>query len=260
VKRAIDSDPRIKLIFLCSPGNPTGTVISLDSLRAILDYEPFKGIVVVDEAYIDFVDQEGGNNKSAVSLVKEYANICVMQTLSKGFGLAAIRLGIAIAQPPLIQILTNTKAPYNISAPTAHLALSALSPPSIALVKKKIGVLKSQKERLLSALSSSSLRRLGVGEAIGGNDANFVLVPILERPPPNGGGEKPDSARAQRVYKTLAEEEGVVVRYRGSEPGCAGCLRITVGTEEENTVLLKKLEELLGIDLRSPLDESQSKL
>ena len=90
MKKAIDSDPKIKLIFLCSPGNPTGTVVSLDSVRALLDYKPFKGIVIIDEAYIDFVDEQGGN-KSAVSLVKEYANICVMQTLSKSFGLAAIR-------------------------------------------------------------------------------------------------------------------------------------------------------------------------
>jgi histidinol-phosphate aminotransferase len=90
VKKAIDSDPKIKLIFMCSPGNPTGTVITLDSVRAILEYEPFKGIVVIDEAYIDFVDEQG-EKKSAVSLVKKYANICVMQTLSKSFGLAAIR-------------------------------------------------------------------------------------------------------------------------------------------------------------------------
>jgi len=87
VKKAIDADPSIKLIFLCSPGNPTGTLISLASMRAILDYEPFKGIVVVDEAYIDFSEPES----SAASLVAEYANICVMQTLSKSFGLAAIR-------------------------------------------------------------------------------------------------------------------------------------------------------------------------
>jgi histidinol-phosphate aminotransferase len=87
VKKAIDADPSIKLIFLCSPGNPTGTLITLASIRALLDYEPFKGIVVIDEAYIDF--SEPGN--SAVSLVSEYANICVMQTLSKSFGLAAIR-------------------------------------------------------------------------------------------------------------------------------------------------------------------------
>ena len=80
-------DPRIKLVFLCSPGNPTGTLISLDAIRSLLEYAPFKGIVVVDEAYIDFA----GEAASAVSLVKDYANICVMQTLSKSFGLAAIR-------------------------------------------------------------------------------------------------------------------------------------------------------------------------
>jgi len=93
VKKAIDADPSIKLIFLCSPGNPTGTLISLTSMRVILDYEPFKGIVVVDEAYIDF--SEPGS--SAASLVAEYANICVMQTLSKSFGLAAIR---SVSLPP----------------------------------------------------------------------------------------------------------------------------------------------------------------
>lgn len=83
----IDTDPLIKLIFLCSPGNPSGTLIDLSSIRALLDYENFKGVVVVDEAYIDFA----GEHASAVSLVKDYANLCVIQTLSKSFGLAAIR-------------------------------------------------------------------------------------------------------------------------------------------------------------------------
>lgn len=86
----LSKDPSIKLIFLCSPGNPTGTAISLNAIRSLLDYEPFKGIVIVDEAYIDFAGQEA----SAVSLVKEYANVCVMQTLSKSFGLAAIRCAV----------------------------------------------------------------------------------------------------------------------------------------------------------------------
>ena len=88
VKKAISADPSIKLVFLCSPGNPTGTLISLSSLRSILEYEDFKGIVVVDEAYIDFATQE---NASAVSLIQEYSYLCVSQTLSKSFGLAAIR-------------------------------------------------------------------------------------------------------------------------------------------------------------------------
>ncbi len=88
MKKAVSADPSIKLVFLCSPGNPTGTLISLSSLREILEYEDFKGMVVVDEAYIDFATQE---NASAVSLIQEYSNLCVSQTLSKSFGLAAIR-------------------------------------------------------------------------------------------------------------------------------------------------------------------------
>jgi len=234
VKKAIVVDPSIKLIFLCSPGNPTGTLISLASIRAILDYEPFKGIVVVDEAYIDFSEPDN----SAVSLVAEYANLCVMQTLSKSFGLAAIRLGIAIAQPPLIQILSNTKAPYNISTPTAHLALRALSSESLSAMRENVETLKASRERLLSSLHS--MKELGLGRAIGAQDANFILIPVLAR-----GGSVPDSARAKRVYTALAEEEGVVVRYRGGEPGCAGCLRITVGTEEENAISLTKLKKTL---------------
>lgn len=87
IKKAVDADPSIKLIFLCSPGNPTGTVVSLKAVRELLEYERFEGIVVVDEAYIDFA----GDGASAVSLLREYANLCVMQTLSKSFGLAAIR-------------------------------------------------------------------------------------------------------------------------------------------------------------------------
>ncbi|EGO03454.1 hypothetical protein SERLA73DRAFT_174936 [Serpula lacrymans var. lacrymans S7.3] len=236
VKRAVVSDPSIKLIFLCSPGNPTGTLVSLSAIRSLLDFEPFKGIVVVDEAYIDFA----GENASAVSLVKDYANVCVLQTLSKSFGLAAIRLGIAIAQPPLIQILTNTKAPYNISTPTAHLALAALEKDAIVQMHEKINTLISSRGKLLQSLSS--LSALGVGAAIGGNDANFVVVPILDRET-----RVPDNNRSQRVYKVLAEENGIVVRYRGGEAGCAGCLRITVGSEEENKTVIEKLEHVLNI-------------
>ncbi|KAI0654931.1 histidinol-phosphate aminotransferase [Cubamyces menziesii] len=235
VKKAVSADPSIKLIFLCSPGNPTGTLIPLSSIRELLEYEDFKGIVIVDEAYIDFADEKA----SAVSLLKEYANLCVTQTLSKSFGLAAIRLGIAFAHPALVQILMNTKAPYNISTPTAALALSALSPSAIDLMKAKVSTLIKSRGDLLRGLAE--LAPLGLGSVIGGNDANFVMVPVLEK---NGSG-KPDNVRAQKIYKTLAESEGVVVRYRGGEPGCTGCLRITIGSEEENKVVLQKLGELL---------------
>ncbi|KAI6121945.1 pyridoxal phosphate-dependent transferase [Pisolithus sp. B1] len=236
IKAAVSSDPTIKLIFLCSPGNPTGTLISLESLRSLLEYEPFKGIIVVDEAYIDFA----GEDASAVSLIKDFGNLCVMQTLSKSFGLAGIRLGLALAQPPLIQILTNTKAPYNVSTPTAQLALAALEQPSLATMREKITFLLDSRKELVQSLSG--LGYLGLGPIIGGNDANFLVVPVVDKVT-----RIPDNGRSQRVYKVLAEENGVVVRYRGGEPGCAGCLRITVGTPEENKVLLQKLRSVLEV-------------
>ena len=133
----------------------------------------------------------------------------------------------------------NTKAPYNISTPTASLALSALSPSAVIAMREKVAKLIASRRLLLASLAE--LAPLGLGPSIGGNEANFVVVPVLEK---NGSG-LPDSARAQKIYKTLAEEGGVVVRYRGNEPGCAGGLRVTVGTDEENAELLRKLRNLL---------------
>ncbi|KAH7910682.1 aminotransferase class I and II-domain-containing protein [Hygrophoropsis aurantiaca] len=235
IKKTVASDPSIKLIFLCSPGNPTGTLINHASLRSLLDYEPFKGIVIVDEAYIDFA----GADASTASLIQDYANLCVMQTLSKSFGLAAIRLGVALAQPPLIQILTNTKAPYNISTPTAQLALAALSDDAVSGMRQKVGTLVSSRSGLLKSLEN--LSPLGVGPSIGGNDANFVVVPIL-----NQQTREADNVRSEGVYKALAEKHKVVVRFRGKEAGCTGCLRITVGTTEENQTLMRELEYVLN--------------
>jgi len=148
-----------------------------------------------------------------------------------------VRLGIALAQPPLIQVLSNTKAPYNISTPTAHISLSALSPESVASMREKISTLIASRKQLAADLAG--LASAGVGPVIGGNDANFLVVSILT------GGE-PDNTRAQRLYRLLAEENGVVVRYRGSEPGCEGCIRITVGTEDENKTVIAKMREVLA--------------
>ena len=159
------------------------------------------------------------------------------------------RLGIALAQPALIQILSNTKAPYNISTPTAHLALSALSPASVSLMQQKVSKLVQGRKTLLRDLELLGAKGLGIGKSIGGNDANFVVIPFLERTVDGQGtipqDAKPDSTRAHKVYKFLAESSGLVVRYRGNEPGCEGCLRITIGTEQENIEVIKKLEEVL---------------
>jgi histidinol-phosphate aminotransferase len=153
------------------------------------------------------------------------------------YGLFDCRLGIAFAQPPLIQILTNTKAPYNVSAPSAHLALMALSPDSIKGMKAKISTILNSRIDLLSRLS-----KLPLGPVIGANHANFILVRVMDK----DEGKRPDRSRAQKVYKMMAEEEGVVVRYRGSEVGCEGCLRITVGSQTENDMVIRKLREVLA--------------
>src|SRR5258708_8712831 len=152
-----------------------------------------------------------------------------------------VSLGLAIAQPPLIRILSNTKAPYNVSGPTASLALRALSPQGLAGMQTNVKTLVSSRTSLISACDH--LKPLGVASVIGGNDANFVMYPILSRHENEGG--VPDNKRAKEIYQTLAEERGIVVRYRGGELGCTGCLRITVGTEDENKVLLCRLREIL---------------
>jgi histidinol-phosphate aminotransferase len=240
VKRAVDANPNIRLIFLCSPGNPTGTVIILQSIRALLDYRHLGERLRKHMRDADFEQKFRLSRYSVCFFLQVLAGSSL---IVGGF----VSLGIALAQPPLIKILSNTKAPYNISTPTAHLALSALSPLSLASMKKNLGAIKSEREKLPSAFCSPALTDLGVGSVIGGNDANFLVVPILERGSSRDAVRKPSSERAQRVYKTLAENEGVVVRYRGNELGCDGCLRITVGTKEENAVMLKKLEALLRV-------------
>ncbi|UZJ52647.1 hypothetical protein CBS101457_001967 [Exobasidium rhododendri] len=237
------SNQSIKIVFLCSPGNPTGTLIPLSSIVKILNCPDYKGLVVVDEAYIDFAEEEmriGARDKntavSAVELTKEYANVIVTQTLSKSFGLAAIRLGIAYSQPGLIQIMNNTKAPYNISVPTAHLASLALSPSGLDKMRTNVRTLLQNRTGLIASLK----RMPDVGPILGSNEANFVLVVILDAP--HG---KPDGKRAGMIYKKMAEERGLVVRNRSSDLGCSGCIRITVGTQEENERCIELMGQLL---------------
>ena len=238
------ADPAIKLVFLCSPGNPTGTLLALDDIRAVLDAPAFHGLVVVDEAYIDFALAEQalgrkhvGAGVSAAPLVLEYANLVVAQTLSKSFGLAGVRVGLAFAQPPTIQVMNNTKAPYNVSAPAAYLAAQALTPAGLAQMQDKVRTLIENRDALIDALHGVP----AIGQVLGTNDANFVLVQVLDRP-----GGAPDSERAARAYHVMAEQHGLVVRNRSSELGCAGCLRISVGTAAENAQCVALLAQVLA--------------
>lgn len=178
---------------------------------------------------------------SAVSLVTSYANLIVTQTLSKAYGLAAIRLGVAYAAPPLIAVMNNTKAPYNISTPAAHIASRALSDAGLATMRENVASLIRNRETLAKQLWQQVP---ATGQPLGQPDANFLLVPVLDAAR-DVKGAKPDGARAAAVYKKMAEEHALVVRDRSKELGCAGCLRITVGTEEENRKCVELMKELL---------------
>ncbi|KAL1871023.1 hypothetical protein VTK73DRAFT_2332 [Phialemonium thermophilum] len=232
VLETLSTEQNIKLVYLCSPGNPTGTLLDKADIRQVLEHPTWNGVVVLDEAYIDF----SSDDASLAEWVLEWPNLVVMQTLSKAFGMAGIRLGAAFTSAPIARLLNNFKSPYNISGPTSALAAHALSPAGLAVMRANRARIFEQRARLLAELP----RIPGVGRLRGGVDSNFLLFEML-----NTQGE-PDNAVALAVYEKLAGSRGVVVRFRGKEHGCLGCLRITVGTEQEVTRFLAALEQTLA--------------
>jgi len=207
-------DEQTKMVILCSPNNPTGKAIELDKITFLLQH--FPGMVVVDEAYIDFCP-----DKSALSLLDQYPNLMVTQTLSKAWGMAGLRIGMAFAHPQLISVLNKVKPPYNISKLSQEKALQILSDDKT--FKQNIESIKEQKEVLINFLNHSPL----VTEVIP-SDANFVSARFKN---------------AAEVYQKLVAE-GIVVRNRSNQPLCDNCLRITVGTEAEIAALIKTLKNL----------------
>jgi len=205
---------RTKIIFICSPNNPTANLMNRSDIEKLLG--KFRGIVILDEAYIDFAKQ-----KSLVLLVKKYPNLIITQTLSKAFGLAGIRLGIAIADPFVINLIMNVKAPYNINVLTYRLACKAFS--NIASVHKNIGKILENKKIL-----EKELKNLGI--KIYPSDANFFLFKI---------------DNALDVYQKLSRE-GIIIRYFGDKKRLDNKLRVSVGTRLENQKFLKNLRIILG--------------
>lgn len=208
------ADERSKILFLCSPNNPTGNSFSEESVEALL--KGFPGLVVIDEAYIDFSAKQ-----SWLRRLEAFPNLVIVQTLSKAYGLAGIRLGIAYASEELIALLNKIKPPYNINILTQQAALKALGQQDI---------LRRQIEQLLAQRSflEQSLKEIGFVARVYPSDANFVLAEV-------------DDARKR--YLSLLER-GIVVRDRSNQPGCKNCLRFTVGTPEENAKLVTTLKEL----------------
>ncbi|KAI0999285.1 Histidinol-phosphate aminotransferase [Podosphaera aphanis] len=223
---------KIKLVYICSPGNPTGALVKKDDIQKILEHPTWNGVVVLDEAYIDFAPE----GASLAEWALEWPNLCVIQTLSKAFGLAGIRVGVAFTSQPIAALLNNIKAPYNISSPASAIAHQSLQPAGLSVLKHYREKTIAQRARLLEELPKLQ----GIGRFRGGTASNFLLVEILD------STGMPNNTTALKVYHTLAEKKGVVVRFRGKEHGCLGCLRITVGTEDEVTRCLREMKSVLS--------------
>lgn len=212
IANAIDANT--KLIFICSPNNPTGNSIRRQDIETILNN--FQGLVVVDEAYINF-----SAVKSFTQELAEYPNLVVLQTLSKAWGLAALRLGMAFASKEIIAVYNKIKPPYNINQATQDIVLEALD--QVDQVNDWIKETVAEREKLVR-----ELLELDYVQHITPSDANFILV-------------KMDQPR--EVYDYLVQY-GIIVRDRSKVELCEGCLRITVGTPAENKTLLEKLNQI----------------
>ncbi|SDK86830.1 histidinol-phosphate aminotransferase [Catalinimonas alkaloidigena] len=206
-------DEHTKLLFVCSPNNPTGNLMAAASVRTLL--ESFSGMVIVDEAYIDFAPDQ-----TWLAELRRYPNLVVLQTFSKAWGLAALRLGMAFASPDVIQVLNKIKLPYNVNELTQRAGLEALLHEREK--DQMVDQILQQRRRL-----TQQLQELPYVEHIYPSDANFLLVKMQD-----AGG----------VFRYLIEQL-VIVRDRSRLRQCEGCLRITVGTEEENETLLRALHQ-----------------
>ena len=204
-------DGNTKLMFVCSPNNPTGNAFPVDQILKLAD--GFNGILVVDEAYIDFSSQP-----SLTQFIAEYPNIIVLQTLSKAYGMAALRLGLAFADQRIMSMFANVKYPYNVSLASMEKAMSLLRRD----VAQEVALVNSERVRLAEALAE--LPRV---KKVWPSDANFLLVEV-------------DDARG--LYDELLDAQ-VIVRDRSKVLGCEGCLRITIGTPQENDRLLEIMKQ-----------------
>jgi len=212
IAEAIDSNT--KLIFICSPNNPTGNSINRTNIETIL--ANFNGLVVIDEAYINYAKQ-----KTFIQELTEYPNLVILQTFSKAWGLAALRLGMAFGSRIIIDIFNKVKPPYNINQATQDLALEALA--NIDQVNEWIKITVREREQLAeNLLEISSVKKVHP------SDANFILAEVDD---------------ASLIYHALVDQ-GIITRDRSKVALCDNCLRITVGTSYENQILLEALKSI----------------
>lgn len=206
------TDENTKLIFLCSPNNPTGNCLNRHEIETVL--REFGGLVIVDEAYIDFATEP-----SLLERLEEFPNLVVLQTFSKAWGCAGIRLGMAFASPEIVQVLNKIKYPYNVNRLTQQEALQMMQ--RNYEVQRWVASLLEERTRLMAAFG-----KLPCCRKIYPTDANFFLVRVSDAP---------------RIYEYLVDK-GIIVRNRSHVALCQNCLRITVGTRPENDTLLNALQ------------------
>jgi histidinol-phosphate aminotransferase len=207
-------DQNTKMIFLCSPNNPTGNSFSDESIVTLL--KNFNGLVILDEAYIDFSEKE-----SWLQEINDYPNLVITQTLSKAFGMAGIRLGILYASEAIISVLNKIKPPYNVNELTQQKALGRIL--DYPTIQSEIKSIYAERENLIN-----ELKNVNFVQNVFPTDANFVLIKVDD---------------ANKRYDQILEK-GVVIRNRAKEPLCDNCLRITIGTKEENEKLIEVLKSL----------------
>ncbi len=213
VLKAVNSDT--KIIFLCSPNNPSGNALDDNAMLRIV--ESFNGIVVVDEAYIDFCPE-----KSFLPILDRYPNLVILQTFSKAWGMAGLRLGMAFAAVPIIDVLSRIKYPYNLSILTQQKGLELLADEQQKL--DWVAIILKERGKMIE-----NLKKYPFVVKVYPTDANFVLVKTHD---PHG------------IYQYLVDEK-IIVRDRSSISLCEGCLRISIGSPEENATLIEALDDLI---------------
>ncbi|MDI9219870.1 histidinol-phosphate transaminase [Pantoea sp. EA-12] len=208
----------VKVVYMCSPNNPTGNLINPDDIRKLLDMTAGKALLVADEAYIEFCPEA-----TLAGWLTEYPHLVILRTLSKAFALAGLRCGFTLANKPVIDLLMKVIAPYPLATPVADVAGQALSEQGIALMRQHVAELNANRAWLFEQLS-----QLSMVQQVFPSETNYILARFTDSP---------------KVFKTLWDQ-GIILRDQNKNPGLAGCLRISIGTRKECERLIAALQAL----------------
>ena len=230
IEQALDG---VKLVYVCSPNNPTGNLINPDDIRYLLETTRGKAIVAVDEAYIEFCPQA-----TVAGWLQDYPHLAILRTLSKAFALAGLRCGFTLANVELIDVLMKVIAPYPLSTPVADIAAQALSDQGLALMRARVAEITENRQWL-----QQQLQQTACVEQVFASESNYLLARF---------------SAASTVFKALWDQ-GIILRDQNKQPGLAGCLRITIGTRQECQRVVDALRPLPGTNLSVCETSSASK-